>query len=318
LFEAALSEHRKMIKEFQGVPGVKPDRLQEAMKIRHCALSLVGEPIMYPFINEYIQLLHGQDIATFLVTNAQFPDRIRQCKPVTQLYVSVDAPTKDALQKVDRPLFKDFYERFLDSLVALKDKKQRTVYRLTLVKAWNMDDVADYARLVAKGCPSFIEVKGVTFCGVSDGSNLRMDNVPFHMEVRRFCEKLSLYLEDDYELACEHQHSCCCLLARKEFKVDGRWHTWIDYDKFHQLVKSGQEFTAYDYMAETPAWAVWGADEQGFNPQEEKFERKSKKANKKVEKLIEKTRLELESEKLVKPKPEENMYLQEKLKVQDV
>ena len=27
---------------FSGVPGVKPERFEEGMKIRHCALSLVG------------------------------------------------------------------------------------------------------------------------------------------------------------------------------------------------------------------------------------------------------------------------------------
>jgi len=56
---------------------VKPERFAEAQKIKHCALSLVGEPIMYPEINKFIHFLHEQDISTFLVTNAQFPDAIR-------------------------------------------------------------------------------------------------------------------------------------------------------------------------------------------------------------------------------------------------
>jgi len=38
-------------------------------------------------------------------------------------------------------LFKDFWERFLDSLRALKDKQIRTVYRMTLVKDHNMKEV---------------------------------------------------------------------------------------------------------------------------------------------------------------------------------
>ena len=62
---------------YSGVPGVKPDRLVEGMQAKHCALSLVGEPIMYPEINALIGLLHGKGISTFLVTNAQFPDAIR-------------------------------------------------------------------------------------------------------------------------------------------------------------------------------------------------------------------------------------------------
>lgn len=36
---------------------------------------------------------------------------------------------------------------------------QRTVYRLTLVKEWNMDEMQGYASLVELGKPDFIEVK---------------------------------------------------------------------------------------------------------------------------------------------------------------
>ena len=60
-----------------GVPGVKVERLTEGMQAQHCALSLVGEPIMYPEINRLITLLHKKKISTFLVTNAQFPEAIR-------------------------------------------------------------------------------------------------------------------------------------------------------------------------------------------------------------------------------------------------
>ncbi len=118
-----------MVKQMRGVPGVKPERMAEAMDVKHCALSLVGEPIMYPEINRFIDLLHSRGISSFLVTNAQFPSAIRAASPVTQLYVSIDAPTKDSLKKIDRPLFRDFWERFVDSLRALAEKGQRTVYR---------------------------------------------------------------------------------------------------------------------------------------------------------------------------------------------
>lgn len=55
--------------------------------------------------------------------------------------------------------------RLQGSLESLRDKQQRTVYRLTLVKGWNMAEVEAYAHLVAMGCPDFIEIKGVTYCG---------------------------------------------------------------------------------------------------------------------------------------------------------
>ena len=173
----------KIFKYSSGVPGVQPHRLAEGMNPVHCALSLVGEPIMYPEINKFLRMLHDRKISSFLVTNAQFPEAIRQLEPCTQLYVSVDASTKDSLKRIDRPLFKgiliftwwfcldheftsitelDFWERFLDSLRALSDKGQRTVYRLTLVKAWNVEELESYAQLVELGNPDFIEIKGIT------------------------------------------------------------------------------------------------------------------------------------------------------------
>ncbi|XP_072909672.1 S-adenosyl-L-methionine-dependent tRNA 4-demethylwyosine synthase TYW1 isoform X1 [Hemitrygon akajei] len=282
ILKEAIENHQNLIKQFKGVPGVKAERFAEGMVVKHCALSLVGEPIMYPKINQFIKLLHHEKISSFLVTNAQFPEEIRNLEPVTQLYVSVDASTKDSLKKIDRPLFKDFWSRFLESLKALADKKQRTVYRLTLVKAWNVDELRSYADLIEVGKPDFIEIKGVTYCGESSASNLTMANVPWHEEVVYFVQQLADLLKD-YEIACEHEHSNCLLIAHKKFKVNGEWWTWIDYDQFQRLIKDSEEsngtkiFSAEDYMAKTPAWALFGSKQRGFDPTEIRFQRKKLK-----------------------------------------
>ncbi|NXK69858.1 TYW1 synthase, partial [Sylvietta virens] len=223
ILQEAIEKHQNMIKQFKGVSGVKAARLEEALAVKHCALSLVGEPIMYPHINRFVRLLHQHGISTFLVTNAQFPEEIRRLEPVTQLYVSVDASTKESLRRIDRPLFKDFWQRFLDSLKALAEKQQRTVYRLTLVKAWNVDELKAYADLISLGKPDFIEVKGVTYCGESSASSLTMANVPWHGEVVSFVRELARLLPE-YGIACEHEHSNCLLLAHS--KVSLPPHTW--------------------------------------------------------------------------------------------
>ncbi|XP_068889207.1 S-adenosyl-L-methionine-dependent tRNA 4-demethylwyosine synthase TYW1B isoform X2 [Aphelocoma coerulescens] len=225
ILQEAIENHQNMIKQFKGVSGVKAARLEEALTVKHCALSLVGEPIMYPQINRFVRLLHQHGISTFLVTNAQFPEEIRRLEPVTQLYVSVDASTKESLRRIDRPLFKDFWQRFLDSLKALAEKQQRTVYRLTLVKAWNVDELKAYADLITLGKPDFIEVK---------------------------------------------------------FQVDGEWRTWIDYGRFQELVREHERsggsrtFSAAEYTARTPPWALFGARERGFDPLDVRFQRKNK------------------------------------------
>ena len=46
LIEQAVAQHQGMIKQMKGVPGVLPERFAEGFNVKHCALSLVGEPIM--------------------------------------------------------------------------------------------------------------------------------------------------------------------------------------------------------------------------------------------------------------------------------
>ena len=283
IFEGAKQGHYKKIKMMRGVPGVRAERFQEAMRIRHCALSLVGEPIFYPHINEFLKLLHSERISSFLVCNAQHPTQLQALNAVTQLYVSIDASNRKSLQKVDRPLHRDFWERFLKCLDIIREKrfKMRTVFRLTLVKGFNVEDEAEgYADLVSRGLPCFVEIKGVTYCGTSSsaGAALTMQNVPFYDEVVAFVETLNAALERrglQYGIAAEHAHSCCVLIASKRFLVDGRWHTLIDYDKFFVCLESGQEFTPEDYMGSpTPDWATWGNG--GFDPADERVHKKGK------------------------------------------
>lgn len=282
IFNGAKEGHYKKIKMMRGVPGVRSERFAEAMRIRHCALSLVGEPIFYPRINEFVGLLHAEHISSFLVCNAQHPQQLKDLRKVTQLYVSIDASNKDSLRKIDRPLHRDFWERFQACLDILREKRfvQRTVFRLTLVKGFNVEDEAEgYADLVAKALPCFIEVKGVTYCGTSVSSNagLTMGNVPFYEEVVAFVEALDKALAKrglDYGIAAEHAHSCCILLASKRFFINEKWHTVIDYDRFFALLEQGTDFTPEDYCKETPEWALWGNG--GFDPRDVRVDRKGR------------------------------------------
>ena len=105
----------------------------------------------------------------------------------------------------------------------------------------------------------------------------RQANVPWHVEVAQWAQELCAAIGTfdngiSYGLACEHEHSCCMLLvscgqrlivcaneltcvmclcartqARKDrFLRDGVWHTWIDFDRFLVLAKSGEPFTSAD------------------------------------------------------------------------
>lgn len=287
IFDGVKENHYKKIKMMKGVPGVRAERYAEALQIRHCALSLVGEPIFYPHINEFLGMLHAERISSFLVCNAQHPDELAALKAVTQLYVSIDASNKDSLRKIDRPLHRDFWERFQRCLDILREKRfrHRTVFRLTLVKGFNVEDEAEgYAQLVERGLPCFVEVKGVTYCGTSTSSNagLTMSNVPFYWEVCEFVRALEKRLKAKglkYGIAAEHAHSCCILLASERFNVDGKWHTHIDYQRFFELLEErgpDGDWTPEDYMGPpTPEWALWGNG--GFDPRDDRVDRKGRK-----------------------------------------
>jgi tRNA wybutosine-synthesizing protein 1 len=287
IFAGVKAGHYQKIKMMRGVPGVRAERFAEAMRIRHCALSLVGEPIFYPHINEFLAMLHAERISSFLVCNAQHPDQLAALKAVTQLYVSIDASNKESLRKIDRPLHRDFWERFQRCLDILREKrfKHRTVFRLTLVKGFNVEDeVEGYADLVERGLPCFVEIKGVTYCGTSTsaGAGLSMANVPFYAEVTEFVTALDKKLKErglDYGIAAEHAHSCCVLIASGRFRVNGKWHTRIDYQRFFELLEergADGDWKPEEYMGpETPEWATWGNG--GFDPRDERVDRKGRK-----------------------------------------
>jgi Wyosine base formation len=150
----------------------------------------------------------------------------------------------------------------------------------------------------------FVRKSGVTFCGKSDASSLNMTNTPWHHEVVELTQTLKREIDklrskrsgpaagDDvppeYEIACEHRHSCSVLLARvDQFSVkdpatgERKWRTWIDYDKFQELAARRAfdpsfTFTVEDYTAETPPWALFGSEEEGFDPTDQRHRRKSK------------------------------------------
>ncbi len=256
IHEGSLKAHHKLLVGFNGSKTANKQAYQMSKEVKHVALSLTGEPIFYPKINESIELFNKDGISTFLVTNGQYPEQIKNLKPITQLYVSVDAPTQALLKEIDVPLFTDYWERLNLSLDYLKEKKERTAIRLTVIKGLNDVHVEKYASLIERGEPDFIEVKAYMFVGPSR-QRLQQKNMPLHEEVVKFSEKLAPLLEN-YELMSEHIPSRVVLFAHKKYKKEGVWYTWIDYPKWTSLVNSGEEFGVLDYCKKTPSIGLSG------------------------------------------------------------
>ncbi len=260
ILEESKKAHHKLLVGFGGSDKANKASYEKSKSVRHVALSLTGEPITYPRINELIEQFHAQQISTFLVTNSQYPEQIRDLKPITQLYCSVDAPTKEMLKEVDKPLFPNYWERMLQSLDYLALKKQRTCIRLTMIKDVNMIFPERYAELVLRGSPDFIEVKAYMHVGPSQ-QRLSKENMPLHEEVVVFSKELAKHLPD-YRIVSEHIPSRVVMFAKKKYKVNDRWYTWIDFPQFHRLydefTKTGKEFSSDDYRLPTPQVGLSG------------------------------------------------------------
>lgn len=273
ILEQSIKAHHDLLAGFGGNPKAKA-LFSQSKSVRHVALSLTGEPIIYPKMNELLKLFNNKGISTFLVTNAQYPDQIRDLNPVTQLYISLDASNPVLLKKVDIPLFQDYWERLNKSLEYLAKKKYRTCIRLTIIKGINDVEPDKYAELIMRGDPDFIEVKGYMFVGASM-ERLKKDNMPWHEEVVDFTKKLSAFLPD-YEIVSEHIPSRVVMLAKKKFFIGGEWKTWIDFQKWNDLVLSGKDFEVLDFVKKTPSVGLSGRKIK------EEVEKKKKKQSKEI------------------------------------
>jgi tRNA wybutosine-synthesizing protein 1 len=241
IISESVKRHIDLLMGFKGKDGVANLIKEQMQDVRHVALSLTGEPITYPLMNEILKQFHAKRISTFLVTNGQYPEHIKKLDNVTQLYISVDAPNRELLKEIDKPLFADYYERMLASLDVMKEKTFRTTVRLTVIKGVNDTDLEGYKELLYRGKPDFIEVKGYMHVGASQ-LVLKRENMPLHPEVVAFAQELGGVL-DEYEMVDEHVPSRVVLFVRKGMKEK----RFIDFPQFFEIVNEGGIADSEDY-----------------------------------------------------------------------
>ena len=68
----------------------------EAMIPNHAAISLDGEPLLYPKMSEFIKEFKNRSMTTFIVTNGTLPSKLSNLDNLpSQLYVTLPAPTEE-------------------------------------------------------------------------------------------------------------------------------------------------------------------------------------------------------------------------------
>lgn len=217
IIDSCIAAQRKKLSGFGGNEKVNRKKFEEAQNPTQWAISLTGEPTLYPKLGELISELNSRGNTTFLVTNGQHPEVLMKLaklgvrskelgvktpysKPQTpnslpyQLYVSLDAPNEKLFKKVNVPLRKNAWKRLNKTLELLPKLNCRKVIRITLIKGLNDVSPEKYAKLILKAKPDFVEVKAYMFLGYSR-KRLKAENMPLHKDVRAFAEKLAKELK---------------------------------------------------------------------------------------------------------------------------
>ncbi len=211
LMDGILFEQQRILSGYGGAKTTDLIRLKEASRPKHVAISLMGEPTLYPHLKELIEEISRRDMTSFLVTNGTKPDVLQDLRP-TQLYLSLNAPNSMLYERICSPKG-DLWGKIQESLEILKDHPSRTVVRMTLARGMNMNmqDIGGFARLLDMAEPDFVEVKAYMHLGRSR-ERLDRSSMPSHSEIMEFASILGESI--GYNLAGEVPLSRVALLSR--------------------------------------------------------------------------------------------------------
>ncbi|MFX1236342.1 MAG: radical SAM protein [Promethearchaeota archaeon] len=137
----------------------------EAMTPKHAAISLDGEPFLYPRMSDFIEDFKSRRMTTFIVTNGTLPEKIEELDTLpSQLYITLPAYDEQMYKKLCRPMIKNGWKNLNDTLELIQSLSCRTVIRLTAVKGYNISKelVKNYIQIIKEAQPSFFEIKGFT------------------------------------------------------------------------------------------------------------------------------------------------------------
>jgi tRNA wybutosine-synthesizing protein 1 len=223
-----LKERERLIMGFYGNSKSNKKKLDESLFPAHYAISLSGEPTMYPKLQNLIKYLKSlkNTKSIFLVTNGQEPEMInrliKEDALPTQLYLSTNASNKKMFYQINRPKYKDAWDRWLNTLNILAEINTRTVLRMTLIRNYNSDlrNIPEFVNLINKANPHFIEVKSYMHIGMST-NRLEHNNMLEVKEVREFTNNLQKYLQH-YNIMDESEISRIVVLQNQN-RYTNRW-----------------------------------------------------------------------------------------------
>ncbi|MDQ4023407.1 MAG: 4-demethylwyosine synthase TYW1, partial [Thermoproteota archaeon] len=192
-----LHERRKLINGFYGSNKNEKKKLDESLLPTHYAISLSGEPTMYPKLPQLIRYLKTLKAtkSIFLVTNGQEPQMLHRLADEdalpTQLYLSTNASNRKMFYRINRPRHRDAWERWWKSLRFLETVNTRTVLRMTMIRGYNDNRkfIEELADMLLEANPHFIELKSYMHIGMST-QRLEKNNMLEMSEIRNLASQI--------------------------------------------------------------------------------------------------------------------------------
>lgn len=228
IMEKLMEERKKLIMGHYGDSRSDKQRLDESLKPSHYAISLSGEPTMYPKLPELIKYLKSlqETKSIFLVTNGQEPEMIQRLKDEnalpTQLYLSTNAADYESFLRINKPKYDDSWQRWNKTLGMLKDLNTRTVLRITLIRDYNDHNemIPAFAKMLEESSPHFVEIKSYMHVGRST-NRLEHENMLEMEEVKNFSKEI-VKQSKKFSIMDESYVSRIVILQNNERSID-RW-----------------------------------------------------------------------------------------------
>lgn len=212
IIEGCIKAQQRILSGYKAHPLLDKVKYAEAHVPKHAAISLTGEPTLYPKLGGLVQTFHKLGMTTFIVSNGTLPGVLERLdEEPTQLYISVCAPDEETFKNTCHPKIPKAWQKLNRTLESIRSFKCPTVLRLTLVRGLNLKNPTGYAKLIEKANPLYVEPKAFMCVGYSR-KRLAFGDMPTHEDIRIFAKQLSK--ETGYKIIDESIESRVVLLSR--------------------------------------------------------------------------------------------------------
>lgn len=220
LVEESIKAFNYLLNGYPGNPHTIPKRYAQSTDPIHTAISLDGEPTLYPELPALLRAFHKRRITTFLVTNGSNPKMLRllaeEKSLPTQVYISLSAWDEASFKAIQQPLQPNLWDNYLESLDVMRElQHDRRVLRMTLAKGPNISDESldGFADIVHRSGAEYVEVKSYTPVGKSR-IRLGPNYAPNHEDMQSVAKTLAE--KTGYQVTAEHKPSQVVLLCRDD------------------------------------------------------------------------------------------------------